>query len=35
GITLVLVTHENDVARRAEKIARFNDGKVVNISAKS
>ncbi len=32
GITLVLVTHEDDVAARAKKIARFNDGKVIQIT---
>ena len=32
GITLVLVTHEDDVASRAKKIARFTDGKVTQIS---
>ncbi len=34
GITLVLVTHENEVARRAKSIARFQDGKIINISSK-
>ncbi len=29
GITLVLVTHENDVSARADRIARFNDGRVL------
>ena len=29
GITIVLVTHENEVARRAKKIARFKDGKLI------
>ena len=28
GITLVLVTHENDVAARAERVAHFRDGRV-------
>ena len=32
GITIVLVTHENNVADRAKKIARFKDGKVIQIS---
>ncbi len=32
GITLVLVTHEDDVAARAKRIARFKDGSVINIS---
>ena len=30
GITLVLVTHEDEVASRAKKIIRFKDGKVKN-----
>ena len=29
GITLVLVTHENDVSERADRMARFHDGQVV------
>ena len=32
GITIVLVTHEDNVAHRAKKIARFRDGKVIEIS---
>ncbi len=32
GITIVLVTHEDNVAQRAKKIARFKDGKVIEIS---
>ena len=32
GITLVLVTHEDNVAERAKKIARFKDGKIIGIS---
>ena len=32
GITIVLVTHEDNVADRAKKIARFKDGKVIKIS---
>ena len=31
GITIVLVTHEDNVAQRAKKIARFRDGKVIEI----
>ena len=31
GITIVLVTHENEVASRAEKIARFKDGKLIEL----
>ena len=34
GITVVLVTHEDQVAERARKIARFNDGRIVEISSK-
>ncbi len=32
GITLVLVTHEDDVAERAREVARFQDGRVVELS---
>ena len=32
GITLVMVTHEDDVAARAQKVARFQDGRVLNSS---
>ncbi len=32
GITLVLVTHEDNVAKRAKKIVRFKDGQIVDIS---
>lgn len=32
GITIVLVTHEDNVAKRAKKIARFRDGKVIEIT---
>ncbi len=31
GITLVLVTHEDEVATRAKKIVRFSDGKVIDM----
>ena len=31
GITIVLVTHENEVANRAKKIARFKDGRIVEL----
>ncbi len=31
GITIVLVTHEDDVAKRAKKIVKFKDGKVISI----
>jgi len=31
GITIVLVTHEDDVASRAKKVARFKDGKIIEI----
>ena len=32
GITVVLVTHEDNVAERAKKIALFEDGKIIEIS---
>jgi len=32
GITLVLVTHEDDVAARAKRVARFRDGHVIDIA---
>jgi putative ABC transport system ATP-binding protein len=32
GITLVLVTHEDDVAARARQIARFQDGRILEIN---
>ena len=35
GITVVLVTHEDNVAARAKKIACFNDGKVMQIKTKN
>ena len=31
GITIVLVTHEDEVAKRAKKIASFSDGKILSI----
>ena len=34
GITIVLVTHEDEVASRAKKIARFKDGKIVEFKIK-
>ena len=34
GITIVLVTHENEVASRAKKIARFKDGKIIELKNK-
>ena len=34
GITIVLVTHENEVATRAQKIARFKDGKIIELRKK-
>ena len=34
GITIVLVTHEDEVASRAKKIARFKDGKIVELKTK-
>ncbi len=33
GITLVLVTHENEVASRAKKIVRFKDGKIIELKS--
>ena len=35
GMTVVLVTHEDNVAARAKKIAYFNDGKVVEIKKRN
>ncbi|KGG12962.1 MULTISPECIES: ABC transporter ATP-binding protein [Prochlorococcus] len=32
GITVVLVTHEDEVANRAHKIVKFKDGKIISIS---
>ena len=34
GITIVLVTHEDEVASRAKKIARFKDGKIIELKMK-
>ena len=34
GITIVLVTHEDEVASRAKKIAKFKDGKIVELQIK-
>ena len=34
GITIVLVTHEGEVASRAKKIARFKDGKIIELKIK-
>ena len=34
GITIILVTHEDEVARRAKKIARFKDGKITELKIK-
>jgi len=31
GITIVLVTHEDEVANRAKKIAIFKDGRIVEL----
>ena len=31
GITIVLVTHEDEVASRAKKIAKFKDGKITEL----
>ena len=35
GITIVLVTHEDEVAKRAQKVARFKDGKLIELSKKN
>ena len=34
GITIVLVTHEDEVASRAKKIAKFKDGKLIELKVK-
>ena len=34
GITIVLVTHEDEVASRAKKIARFKDGNIIELKIK-
>ncbi len=34
GITIVLVTHEDEVASRAKKIAKFKDGKIIELQVK-
>ena len=34
GITIVLVTHEDEVANRAKKIAKFKDGRIVELIVK-
>ena len=34
GVTLVLVTHDADVARHARRVVRFKDGRVLETSAK-
>jgi len=34
GITIVLVTHEDEVASRAKKIARFKDGEIIELKIK-
>tara|TARA_B100001029_G_scaffold79915_1_gene65525 strand:+ start:92 stop:778 length:687 start_codon:yes stop_codon:yes gene_type:complete len=34
GITIVLVTHEDEVANRAKKIAKFKDGKIIELIIK-
>ena len=34
GITIVLVTHEDEVASRAKKIARFKDGRIIELKIK-
>ena len=35
GITLVLVTHEDDVAARAERVAHFRDGRIERWNERS
>lgn len=35
GITLVLVTHEDDVAARAERVAHFRDGRVERLDGRT
>ena len=30
GMTLIVVTHENDIAERAQRIIRLRDGQIVN-----
>lgn len=30
GITLILVTHESDIARHARRLVRFKDGRIVH-----
>jgi len=30
GITLILVTHEPDIARHARRLVRFKDGRIVH-----
>ena len=34
GITIVLVKHEDEVASRAKKIAKFKDGKIIELKVK-
>ncbi len=31
GITIVLVTHEDEVAKRAKKVAKFKDGRIIEL----
>ena len=33
GVTILLVTHENDIARHADRLIRFKDGRVVHDGA--
>jgi len=35
GMTILLVTHEHDVAARAERIVHFQDGRLVDSGAGS
>ena len=32
GITIVLVTHEDEVANQAKKIAKFKDGRIIVLN---
>jgi len=35
GMTIVLVTHEHDVAARAQRVVHFHDGRLVSSGAGS
>jgi putative ABC transport system ATP-binding protein len=34
GITVILVTHEHDVARHAERIIHMRDGQIADVTAR-